>query len=181
MPEQARVTSVDALRAFRTALILYVSKARPALEEVSADVLRTRGWLESDRRVYWEAEVRRRTRRLEAAQQAMFGVTLSNLRDVTMAERMAVRKAKEALDEAEAKVKTIKRWIRELDTKLGPLTRQLEKLHTMLSSDLTNAIVYLAETARTLDAYAEVGVLDGATNPSADGPAPVVPAAKENP
>jgi chromosome segregation ATPase len=156
MPEQAIVTSVDALRAFRSNLIIYVSKARPALEEVTSDVMRTRSWLETDRRVFWEAEIRRRTRRLEAAQQALFGVSLSNLRDATMSEKAAVRKAKEAMDEAELKLKSVKRWIRELETKLEPLVRQLEKLHTILSSDMTNAIVYLAEASRTLDAYAEI-------------------------
>ena len=168
MPEQAIVTSVDALRAFRANLIVYVSKARPALEEVTADVVRMRTWLETDRRVFWEAEIRRRNRRLEAAQQALFGVTLSNLRDVTMAEKANVRKAKEALDDAELKLKSVKRWVRELDTKLEPLARQLEKLHTILSSDMTNAIVYLAEAARTLDAYAEVAPSSNATPPSTE-------------
>ncbi|SRR5581483_9226261 len=166
MPEQAIVTSVDALRAFRANLIVYVSKARPALEEVTSEVLRTRGWLESDRRVYWEAQVRRRTRQLEAAQQALFGVSLSKLRDVTMSEKMAVRKAKEALTEAEEKLKSVKRWSRELETKLEPLTRQLEKLHTVLSSDMTNAIAYLGEAVRTLDAYAETAPSESATKPA---------------
>ena len=43
MPEQrAHVDSVDALEAFRTTLLVYVSKARPTVEDVSADVLRTK-------------------------------------------------------------------------------------------------------------------------------------------
>ena len=48
MPERAHVTSLEALESFRASLILYVSKARPTLEEVSADVVRTRLWLEND-------------------------------------------------------------------------------------------------------------------------------------
>ncbi len=43
MPERAHVTSVDALESFRANLIIYLSKARPTLEEVSADVQRMRG------------------------------------------------------------------------------------------------------------------------------------------
>jgi hypothetical protein len=50
MPQQAKITSVEALDAFRAALIIYLSKARPTLEEVSADVQRTRGWLEGEQR-----------------------------------------------------------------------------------------------------------------------------------
>ena len=53
-----------------------------------------------------------------------FGVSLtgryiSKLREVSMAEKMAVRKAKAALEEAENKLKRVKQWIRELDQRLG--------------------------------------------------------------
>jgi chromosome segregation ATPase len=169
MPERANVTSVDALKAFRSHLIVYVSKARPTLEEVTGDVTRTRLWLESDRRVYWEAQVRRRTKELERAQQAVFGAGLSKLREVSMAEKMAVRKAKASLEEAEAKLKRVKQWIRELDQRLEPLTRQLEKLHTILSDDMVNAMAYLAKAAETLDAYAETAPSLAAANPASPG------------
>ena len=72
MPDRAHVTSVDALETFRASLIIYLSKARPALEEVSADVQRTRGWLESEQWPHWEREVRRRGQVLQEAQQALF-------------------------------------------------------------------------------------------------------------
>ena len=62
MPEQAQVTSVDAIESFRSSLILFLSKARPTLEEISSDVLRTRLWLENDQRNYWDKEMRRRCR-----------------------------------------------------------------------------------------------------------------------
>ena len=59
MPQKAHVTSVDALEAFRANLITYVSKARPTLEEVSADVMRAKQWLQTEQRTRLEAEVRR--------------------------------------------------------------------------------------------------------------------------
>ena len=72
MPERAHVTSVEALEEFRATLIVYLTKARPTLEEVSGDVMRTRLWLENEQRVHWEAQVRRRTKELEEAQAALF-------------------------------------------------------------------------------------------------------------
>src|SRR5260221_13356732 len=81
MPERAHVTSVEVLEAFRASLILYLSKARPTVEEVSAEVLRTRLWLENDQRVLWEGQVRRRTKALEQAQQALSSARMSNLRE----------------------------------------------------------------------------------------------------
>lgn len=156
MPTRAHVTSVDALESFRANLIVYLSKARPTLEEVSDNVLRARGWLESDRRVYWEAQVRRATQKLQDAQQALFSAALSNLREVSAAERMAVLKAKRALTDAEEKLKKVKKWNRDFGSQVEPLAKQLEKLQTVLVSNLPEAIAYLRDAVRSLDAYSGV-------------------------
>ena len=157
MPIRANVTSVEALESFRTNLIIYLSKARPTLEEVSDNVIRTRVWLENDRRIFWEKEVRRRTQKLEDARQAVFSAELSSLREVSSAERMATQKAKRALEEAEAKLSTVKKWNRQFASQVEPLARQLEKLQTVLVSNLPGAIVYLREAVASLDAYHRVG------------------------
>src|SRR4051812_13752597 len=100
MPDKAHVTSVEVLDAFRTSLILYVSKARPAVEEVSADVLRAKLWLENDQRLHWEAQVRRRGIALEQTRQALSSARMSNLSQAGSAELMAFHKAKRAFEEA---------------------------------------------------------------------------------
>ncbi len=156
MSLRANITSVDAIKSFRASLVVYASKARPTLEEVSSDIVRTRVWLETEQRIHWEAEVRRRTRKLEDAQQALFGAKLSSMREVSAAEQMAVTRAKNALAEAEDKLKTVKRWNREYDSRTEPLARQLEKMHTLLAHDLPMAIAYLTKTLETLDAYANI-------------------------
>src|SRR5258708_15920818 len=104
MAERAHVTSVDALESFRSSLVLYRSKARPTLEEVSAEVTRTRLWLENDQRRHWENEARRRSKALQEARQALFSATLTKLREATAAEIMAVNRSKRSMDEAEAKL-----------------------------------------------------------------------------
>ena len=166
MPERAHVTSVDALESFRSSLIIYLSKARPTLEEVSADVQRTRGWLEGEQRMYWENELRRRARALEEAQQALFSSKLSNLREVSALEQMAVQRTKRALEEAEAKLRTLKQWNRVFDNRVGPLVKQMEKLHTVLANDMVQAVAFLTQAISTLEAYADIAP------PPAAGPAP---------
>jgi hypothetical protein len=153
---RAKVTSVEALESFRANLIVYLSKARPALEEVSDDVIRTRVWLESDRRVFWEREVRRRLQKLQDAQQALFSAEISALRAVSTAERMAIVKARRALDEAEEKLKIVKRWIRDFGNQVEPLAKKMEKLDTVLVTSMPKAIAYLAQAVKTLDAYSDV-------------------------
>jgi len=156
MPDRAHVTSVDALESFRSSLIVYLSKARPTLEEVSADVQRTRGWLESEQRTYWENEFRRRSRALDEAQAALFSSRISKLRDVSAAEQMAVQRAKRALDEADAKLRAVKQWNRVFDNRVGPLVKQMEKLHSVLANDMVKAVAYLAQAIDTLHNYAGV-------------------------
>lgn len=156
MPQQAQVTALDSLESFRSHLIVYISQARPALEEVTADVLRTRVWIESEQRTRWESELRKRKKALEQAQQALFSARLGNLRNETAAELMAVQRAKRAVDEADAKLHVIKRWTREYEGRVQPLVKQMEKLHTLLSNDLVKAAAYLSEAINTLAAYAEI-------------------------
>ena len=139
MPERAHVTSVDALEAFRSNLIVYLSKARPTLEEVSADVQRTRGWLEDEQRTHWENEMRRRRRALQEAQQALFSAKLSKLREAARPRQMAVQRTKRARDEAEAKLRVLKQWNRVFDNRVDPLVKQMEKLHTVLAHDMVKA------------------------------------------
>ena len=68
MPQKAQVRSIEAIEAFRSHLIVYLSQARPALEEAAAEVTRTRSWLENDQRTHWENQIRRRTKELEQVQ-----------------------------------------------------------------------------------------------------------------
>ena len=166
MPDRAHVTSVDALESFRSSLIVYLSKARPTLEEVSASVQRTRGWLEGEQRTYWENEFRRRSRALEEAQAALFSSRISKLREVSAAEQMAVRRAKRDLDEADAKLRVVKQWNRVFDNRVDPLVKQMEKLHTVLANDMVKAVAYLKQAIDTLHNYA------GVIPPPATGAAP---------
>ena len=156
MPQKAHVASVDALEAFRANLILYVSKARPTLEEVSADVLRAKMWLQNDQRIHWEAQVRRRGKELEEAQQALFSARISNLREESSSEQAAYHRARRALDDAQNKLRILKNWNREFDGRVDPLVKQMEKLHTILANDLTQAVAYLGEAIKTLEAYAAI-------------------------
>src|SRR5437762_3928736 len=112
MAEQAQVTSIDAIEAFRSSLILFLSKARPTLEEISSDVLRTRMWLENDQRDHWANEMRRRARDLEQAQAELFSARLSQLQQATASQYMAAHRAQAADREAEEKQKLQKKWKR---------------------------------------------------------------------
>lgn len=167
MPQKAHVTSLDALELFRSNLIVYLSQARPALEEVGAEVVRTRSWLETDQSLHWESQMRRRLKELEQAQQALFSSRLGALRKESAAEQFAVQRAKQAVVEAELKLRVLKRWNRDFEGRVQPLVKQMEKLHTVLSNDMVKAVTYLTQAIKTLAAYAEKAAESQATSLSA--------------
>jgi hypothetical protein len=179
MPQKAHVTSLDALEAFRSNLIIYLSQARPALDEISADVTRTRTWLENDQRLHWESQMRRRTKELEQAQQALFSARIGAMSKSTVMEQLLVSRAKESLIQADEKLRTIKKWDREFDGRVQPLVKQIEKLHSVLTNDMVKAVTYLTQAIGTLAAYAEKhqpaqapGVIASTMQP---GPVPSAP------
>jgi hypothetical protein len=157
MPERAQVKSVDAIELFRASLIVFMSKVRADVEEVSGEVQRTQAWLENDRRTYWENEYRRRKRALEEAQQLLFSAKISRIQTQTAAQVLAVERAKRAVQQAEDKREAVKRWAREFGNRAQPLVKQVDQLLTFVSTDLSKATARLGAIVRTLDAYASVG------------------------
>lgn len=156
MAQRAQVKSLEALETFRSRLILYMGQARSALEEVSAEVMRTRSWLENEQRMAVENRCRKLARVLEDAQQALFSARLSTLKTESSAEQLAVHRAKRAFDEGQAQLQRLKHWAKDYDNRVQPLLKQVEKLHTVLTTDLPHAAAYLAEVIQVLAAYAEL-------------------------
>jgi hypothetical protein len=167
MPDRAKVTSLEAIEAFRAKLVIYRDKAARVLDEVSEEVVRTRGWLENDRQMHWHNQIRRLTRELEQRQQELFSVQLSDPQGGGRLERAALQKTRRALDNAEEHSRVVRQWIRQYDQRVEPLARHVEKLRHHLGHDLAIALAYLVEVTKTLSAYAELSPTGAALPPSA--------------
>ena len=153
MEGQARVGSIDALEAFRAALIRYTGRVRRGLDDVTGEVKRTRGWLETEQRQKWEGEFRRRSRAMEQAEQELFSARMSSMKNDKSAQQMAVNKARRALLEAEEKLAVIKRWRQAYDARIESLAKQLENLHETMSRQMPAAAVSLSDSIRHLQDY----------------------------
>jgi polyhydroxyalkanoate synthesis regulator phasin len=156
MDSRARVGSIDAIEAFRATLIRFAERARRSLDDVTGEVKRTRGWLESEQRQKWEGEYRRRARLLQQAEQELFSARLSALRQDKSVQQLAVKKARRALTEAEDKLALLKRWRQAYDGRVEALAKQLESLQDTLSRQVPHGIVSLGNSIRYLQDYAEV-------------------------
>lgn len=153
MADHAHITSVETLEAFRASLLAYVAAAGSTLDEVGAEVMRTRIWLGEDRRRHWEREVVARRRRLQEAEAALFSARMSTLREVTHAEMAAVRRARVEVEEATVRLGRVKKWGREFDSRIGTLGRQLDSLRTVFSAEMPRAAASLNRTLELLSEY----------------------------
>ncbi len=174
MSDRADITSVEAIAAFRASLIVYLAKARATIEEVTADVQRTKVWLQADRRLHWEAELTRRTRQLEAARQELFSSGLSNQGGAKGWHQMAVHRGEHAVREAAETLERIRKWNRQFQDRADPLVKQVGKLHTLFATEMRRATTQLGETLKTLEAYSGVSPAVASATPeqlpSADPP-----------
>jgi hypothetical protein len=154
MAAQARVSAVDALELFRTQLVQYSTRSHQCIDEVGDEIRRVRAWIQHDRRSHWEAELRRRRRDLDQAEQELLTAKLSSLRDSYTLQKNAVLRARRALAEAEEKIRAIKVWSRDFDNRVAPLLKQMEGLRQHLDIDLPKAIAFLLKAQDTLESYA---------------------------
>jgi len=162
MADRAQVTSVEAVELFRADLIVFLTKARSVLEEACDEVLRTRQWVQNDQRRLWEHEMkvrpenwRRRARPCSAP-----SFPISRLGGVGTNGRAS---ADRAARDAEAKLAVLKKWDRELENRTDPLVKMLNQLHGFILTDMTQAVAYLAQVVKTLEAYAAVAAPGGAS------------------
>lgn len=162
MAGHAQITSVEAIEAFRANLIVFISQARPALEEVSSEVQRMRLWIENDQWRFWQTELRNRQKKLEQAQAELMTARLSDFQDSTALQQMAVRRAKQAVEEAEGKLKALKKWDRDLENRAAPLLKEVESLQGFLTAEMPRAVALLGSIVKTLDAYADKSAPAGA-------------------
>jgi hypothetical protein len=156
MAETANITSSDAIAAFRAALIIFLSKVRPLLEETSGEIIRTRQWVEEDQRRHWDHQFRLRWRKLEEARAELFTATLSKLQEASSLHTMAVQRADRAVRECESKLARLKKWSRDLGDKTDPLVKQISQFETYLAADMPKAVAQLDRVIETIEAYADI-------------------------
>ena len=155
MADQARISNLDSIEAFRAALIVFISKTRVTLDQAQDAVKKTRGWLQTEQPQFWSAQIKMRQKKLDQANAELMSARLSEFVDSPTVQQMAVRKARYALEEAQQKLDRTKHWARDFDRTVDPLARKLDSLRDYIDNDLARAVSFLTEIQKTLTAYTE--------------------------
>ena len=167
MSDQVKISSIDALEAFRSDLIQYIAKARVALEDMEGDVRRTQTWLDTDRAQHWGGQIKLWTKNLHQAEQELYSANLTSPQAANAFQKMAVLKAKRKLDEAEDKMRVLKKWRQTFENRATPLLRQLDPMFYLVGQQLPKGVFALGESIKALQAYAEKST---PTKPAAPAP-----------
>lgn len=168
MSEQAKVSSLEAVDSFRTALLIFIEKAGKAIDEVGDAVRRTRYWVQDEQPSHYLMEKRRAERKLEQAEQELYSSRIQGIDNISQEAQMMVRRARARLHEIEAKLRLIKKWGRDFDSEVEPLARRMDTLADLISSKYPKAVAQLTEMIRILEEYAQLGPSAGPPAEAAD-------------
>lgn len=154
----ANLTSIEALRSFRVALLQFAEDAENALTALELEGRRPGEWMEHDRAVFWPREEQRASQALAEAKIALERcelTTSSEDRRFCYDERKAVEKARLRLRTAEEKVQAVKRWRSVIRKESEDFLAQAAKLKRYLETDFERALAAVTRMIESLEKYSE--------------------------
>ena len=158
MRSEVDVKSLDALRDAKNALVEFREVCGVALSESYADVHRTVAWLQNDRRMYWQTQIRKRNETLAQAKSELFRAQLSATESnpTCMDQKRAVAKAERGVAEAHEKVNRIKKWLMLLDREVMLFKGQCQQMARTVEGDIPRGEARLELLMDKLDKYMQV-------------------------
>ena len=161
---RASITSIDNLKEFRACFIKARESLKSALSEAESELQRIKIWLLQDQRKYWETAYRKRQELFQVArrelQRKKGETTMLGNRRSFVDEEKAFQKAKFQLEEAENKLKAIKRWAGILDKEIFNYKGMVQGLSNFTQEDIPKACGNLEAMIISLEKYADYTTVD---------------------
>ncbi len=157
MNSSAKVTSLDAMRDLRAALVKFEGNARDALTALELEVRRATSWIEEDRRRYWTAQVKLASENLAQARNALERCQLkygSEEAPSCYEQKKAYERAKRRLRYSEEQVRAVKQWTIAIRHELTTFQGQMARVGVALDTELPRALQALAKMLAALEQYA---------------------------
>lgn len=162
MNQAAKVTSIDAVRALRTALVKFEGDARDAVICLELEIRRAVEWIEVDRRRYWPSQVKKASEALAQARNALERCQLkygSEEAPSCYEQKKNYELAKRRLRHCEEQVRKVKQWTQVFRQEKTKFDGQMAQMQLCVDSELPRAITALTNMLGALERYA------GATAP----------------
>lgn len=171
MADGARVHDIDAIRSFRATMIKFIESSNAALSDAESELTRRISWCEGEQTTFWQGHIRKLTEQISQLKEAIRMKTI--FKDATgrtesaFDEQKKLRAAQARFELAEQKLANCRRWAKQLQREHLMYRGGIQRLQTMLSSDLVNSVATLDQIVVQLDAYLSAGVPSLATSDAA--------------
>lgn len=159
MAERANVGSVEALRAFKPAVIKFAELTQAALSTAETSATRTLDWLVRDRGPSLQREIRRLQEEMTRSRTRMIS-RMDPMRDnpqPKVDDRLAIEEAKRRLRSAESKLEQTRRWARQLERAIEEYRGGVSQLGWFVRGELGRGVGALEQMGDILDAYSQIG------------------------
>jgi len=155
----AQVQTIRQLADFRAALLSFAHTGQAALGSVAQDLVRVRGWLDSQLQ-HWGAEIRKAEEEVlacknELARRRWMAAGGDRQVDCTEQEK-ALRRAQMWLEWAEQKKQKTRAWIRDLPEALKDYESRARPLADSLEHDVPRSAALLERLVGHLEAYTQM-------------------------
>jgi hypothetical protein len=158
MDRSANVTSIDAIRALRSAFRAFEANSREAVTLLTLEVRKALDWLENDRTRYWPEQVRKASECVAQARNDLERCQLTYGSEDSPScyeQKKALERAKRRLRLCEDKVKRVKYWVRTVRGEMDEFEGQMARINNCLDADVPRAVALLERMLRALERYAE--------------------------
>jgi hypothetical protein len=163
---RADINSPDVIKDFRNHFVKFDETCRQAITGIQGDTRRVVQWLRHDQLSYWTQELRKRQEDLLQAK-----IAYSQARDSSnvygktscVDEQRELRKAEHRKDEAEQKLKAVKKWIMSLEPEIENLIGPVNNLSSTLSVATPRALAQLGFLIEKLEEYMRLSAPDSGT------------------
>ena len=165
MAEFARVTSLDALREFKVALVEFQEEATVALSEATSEAQRGLWYITSDCKAIWQRELKKRNEKLAQAKAELFKkqIESNDTRTSAIVERKHVQRWEAAVNQAEEKLRAIKRWATALERDFMLFKAGVQGMSNIVASDMPNAAARIERMIQKLEEYIHLAAPSGTT------------------
>jgi chromosome segregation ATPase len=157
MAAGARVQDLDVIRLFRAALIKFTESSNSALTDADGEITRKLSWLESEQMMFWTRQIRKWNeevnRAKDAVRQKRIFKDAMGRQQSTVDEEKHLKKCQAALEECETKLENTRRHAKQLQREHLLYRGGVQRLATLLSSDMPNAIAMLDRVTQQLQQY----------------------------
>ncbi len=162
----ANVDSIDAIKAFKIALIKFAETGMIALSAAEGEVHRTLLWLQLEQPAHWASQLRKRQEALVRANEAfrakaMFRDASGRTPDTTQEEK-AVQLCKRRIEEAEHKIAAVKKYRGKLEKEFQNYKGGVQRFSSAVQADVPRAADRLERIFAQLDSYVALAAPDTA-------------------